>query len=104
MPNRECGTKSASGERGGRYAMQNMALIGAALSMMQIDEPWPASVEKARGRRRDVRPPRRPRAAGVAREESRTGFKTCRTAHGFETAIAPGGASRPSVRVKSNCL
>ena len=28
--------------------MKNMALVGAALSMMQIDEPWPASIDAAR--------------------------------------------------------
>jgi len=28
--------------------MKNVALIGAALTMMGIDEPWPASVDKAR--------------------------------------------------------
>ena len=27
--------------------MKNMALVGAALTMMQIDEPWPASVDAA---------------------------------------------------------
>ena len=27
--------------------MKNMALVGAALSMMQIQEPWPASVDAA---------------------------------------------------------
>lgn len=26
--------------------MKNMALVGAALAMMQIDEPWPASLDK----------------------------------------------------------
>jgi putative oxidoreductase len=28
--------------------MKNMALVGAALAMMEIDEPWPASVDAAR--------------------------------------------------------
>ena len=28
---------------------KNMALVGAALAMMQIDEPWPASIDKAFG-------------------------------------------------------
>jgi putative oxidoreductase len=28
--------------------MKNVALMGAALTMMQIDEPWPASVDQAR--------------------------------------------------------
>jgi len=28
--------------------MKNMALVGAALSMMQIAEPWPASIDAAR--------------------------------------------------------
>jgi hypothetical protein len=28
--------------------MKNMALVGAALTMMQIEEPWPASVDAAR--------------------------------------------------------
>jgi putative oxidoreductase len=28
--------------------MKNMALVGAALTMMQIREPWPASVDAAR--------------------------------------------------------
>ncbi len=28
--------------------MKNMALVGAALTMMQIREPWPASVDSAR--------------------------------------------------------
>jgi putative oxidoreductase len=28
--------------------MKNVALMGAALTMMQIDEPWPASVDAAR--------------------------------------------------------
>jgi putative oxidoreductase len=28
--------------------MKNVALIGAALTMMQIDEPWPASIDAAR--------------------------------------------------------
>ena len=28
--------------------MKNMALVGAALTMMQIKEPWPASVDAAR--------------------------------------------------------
>jgi len=27
--------------------MKNMALVGAALTMMQIDEPWPASLDAA---------------------------------------------------------
>jgi putative oxidoreductase len=27
--------------------MKNMALVGAALAMMQIDEPWPVSVDAA---------------------------------------------------------
>ena len=26
---------------------KNMALVGAALAMMQIDEPWPASIDAA---------------------------------------------------------
>ena len=26
---------------------KNMALVGAALAMMQIEEPWPASVDAA---------------------------------------------------------
>jgi putative oxidoreductase len=28
--------------------MKNMALVGAALTMMQIKEPWPASIDAAR--------------------------------------------------------
>jgi putative oxidoreductase len=28
--------------------MKNMALVGAALALMQIEEPWPASVDAAR--------------------------------------------------------
>ena len=28
--------------------MKNMALVGAALTMMQIEEPWPASADAAR--------------------------------------------------------
>jgi uncharacterized membrane protein YphA (DoxX/SURF4 family) len=28
--------------------MKNMALVGAALTMMQIEQPWPASVDAAR--------------------------------------------------------
>ena len=28
--------------------MKNMALVGAALTMMQIEEPWPASIDAAR--------------------------------------------------------
>jgi putative oxidoreductase len=28
--------------------MKNMALIGAALALLQLDEPWPASVDAAR--------------------------------------------------------
>jgi putative oxidoreductase len=28
--------------------MKNMALVGAALTMMKIDEPWPASIDAAR--------------------------------------------------------
>ena len=28
--------------------MKNMALAGAALSLMQVEEPWPVSVDKAR--------------------------------------------------------
>jgi hypothetical protein len=27
---------------------KNVALIGAALALMQIDEPWPASIDSAR--------------------------------------------------------
>jgi uncharacterized membrane protein YphA (DoxX/SURF4 family) len=30
------------------HFMKNMALVGAALTMMQIEEPWPASVDAAR--------------------------------------------------------
>jgi putative oxidoreductase len=30
------------------HFMKNMALVGAALAMMEIDEPWPASVDAAR--------------------------------------------------------
>jgi uncharacterized membrane protein YphA (DoxX/SURF4 family) len=30
------------------HFMKNVALVGAALAMMQIDEPWPASVDAAR--------------------------------------------------------
>jgi putative oxidoreductase len=30
--------------------MKNMALTGAALAMMQIDEPWPASIDAIRAR------------------------------------------------------
>jgi putative oxidoreductase len=30
--------------------MKNMALAGAALALMQIDEPWPASIDAARSR------------------------------------------------------
>jgi putative oxidoreductase len=29
------------------HFMKNMALVGAALAMMQIDEPWPASIDAA---------------------------------------------------------
>jgi len=29
--------------------MKNMALVGAALALMQVDEPWPLSVDQARG-------------------------------------------------------
>jgi len=28
--------------------MKNMALLGAALALMQVDEPWPASIDAAR--------------------------------------------------------
>jgi len=28
--------------------MKNMALVGAALAMMQVEEPWPASIDAAR--------------------------------------------------------
>jgi uncharacterized membrane protein YphA (DoxX/SURF4 family) len=28
--------------------MKNMALVGAALALLQIEEPWPASVDSAR--------------------------------------------------------
>jgi putative oxidoreductase len=28
--------------------MKNMALVGASLAMMQIEEPWPASIDAAR--------------------------------------------------------
>jgi hypothetical protein len=28
--------------------MKNMALVGAALALMQVREPWPASVDAAR--------------------------------------------------------
>ena len=30
------------------HFMKNMALVGAALAMMQIEEPWPASIDAAR--------------------------------------------------------
>ena len=30
--------------------MKNMALVGAALTMMQIEEPWPASIDAVRTR------------------------------------------------------
>jgi putative oxidoreductase len=30
------------------HFMKNMALVGAALAMMKIDEPWPASIDAAR--------------------------------------------------------
>jgi putative oxidoreductase len=30
------------------HFMKNMALVGAALAMMQIPEPWPASIDRAR--------------------------------------------------------
>jgi len=30
------------------HFMKNMALLGAALAMMQIPEPWPASLDEAR--------------------------------------------------------
>ena len=30
------------------HFMKNVALVGAALTMMQIDDPWPASVDAAR--------------------------------------------------------
>ena len=30
------------------HFMKNVALVGAALSLMQIDEPWPASLDAAR--------------------------------------------------------
>jgi uncharacterized membrane protein YphA (DoxX/SURF4 family) len=29
------------------HFMKNMALVGAALAMMQIEEPWPASIDAA---------------------------------------------------------
>ena len=32
---------------------KNMALVGAALMMMQLEEPWPISVDRARRRRAD---------------------------------------------------
>lgn len=34
--------------------MKNMALAGAALAMMQIDEPWPVSVDEARADREEM--------------------------------------------------
>lgn len=34
--------------------MKNMALAGAALMMMQIPEPWPASVDKFRSEGEDM--------------------------------------------------
>jgi putative oxidoreductase len=34
--------------------MKNMALVGAALAMMQIDEPWPASIDAARAADEDM--------------------------------------------------
>jgi uncharacterized membrane protein YphA (DoxX/SURF4 family) len=33
---------------------KNMALVGAALMMMQLDEPWPASVDAARHENEDM--------------------------------------------------
>ena len=33
---------------------KNMALVGAALALMQIDEPWPASVDAVRNRNEDM--------------------------------------------------
>ena len=30
------------------HFMKNMALVGAAMAMMQIEEPWPASIDAAR--------------------------------------------------------
>ena len=35
--------------------MKNMALVGAALALMAIPEPWPASVDAARGEEMFVR-------------------------------------------------
>ena len=36
------------------HFMKNMALVGAALAMMQIDEPWPASIDAARAADEDM--------------------------------------------------
>jgi len=30
------------------HFMKNMALVGAAMAMMQIEEPWPASIDRVR--------------------------------------------------------
>ena len=36
------------------HFMKNMALVGAALAMIQIDEPWPASIDAARAADEDM--------------------------------------------------
>jgi putative oxidoreductase len=34
--------------------MKNMALVGAALTMMQIEEPWPIGIDEARSANEDM--------------------------------------------------
>jgi putative oxidoreductase len=36
------------------HFMKNVALVGAALTMMQIEEPWPASIGAAAGANEDM--------------------------------------------------
>jgi uncharacterized membrane protein YphA (DoxX/SURF4 family) len=36
------------------HFMKNMALVGAALSLMQVAEPWPASIDAARAADEDM--------------------------------------------------
>ena len=33
---------------------KNMALVGAAMTMMQLEEPWPVSVDELRGREEEI--------------------------------------------------
>jgi hypothetical protein len=43
------------------HFMKNMALVGAALAMTQIKEPWPASIDAVRAADEEiVHSPRRP--------------------------------------------